>query len=86
MNNINMEILDRVLNIQQRHGTAHQLLSILANQYFYGEPDGRGNKLIFANNYKDMDELINAILEYSNATRDSLNELYCIAETNVKGD
>lgn len=81
MSNTNMEILDRVSDIQQRHGTAHQLLSILANKYFYGEPDGRDNKLIFANNYKDMDELINAILEYSQAVRDSLNALY----NDVKG-
>lgn len=81
-----MEILDQISNIQQRHGTAHQLLSILANKYFYDEPDERDNKLIFANNYKDMDELINAILEYGNTVRDGLNELYCIADTNVKGD
>lgn len=85
MSNTNMGILDRVLDIQQRHGTAHQLLSVLANQYFCGEPDERDNKIIFANNYKDMDELINAILEYSNAVRDSLNALYYIADTNVKG-
>lgn len=85
MNNINLEILDRISDIQHRHGTAHQLLSILANKYFYGEPDGRDNKLIFANNYKDMDELITAILEYGNAVRDNLNALYCIANTNVKG-
>ena len=86
MSNTNIEILDRVSEIQQRHGTAHQLLSILANNYFYGEPDGRDERLIFANKYKDMDELINAILEYSNATRDSLNILYSIAKTNIKGD
>lgn len=85
MNNINLEILDLISDIQQRHGTAHQLLSILANQYFCGEPDERDNKIIFANNYKDMDELINAILEYSNAVRASLNSLHYIADTNVKG-
>lgn len=83
LSNTRMEILDQISNIQQRHGTAHQLLSILANKYFYGEPEERDNKLIFANNYKDMDELITAILEYGNAVKDSLNELYSIAETYV---
>lgn len=78
-----MEILDRISDIQQRHGTAYQLLSILANKYFYGEPDGRDGRLIFANDYKDMDELITAILEYSNVVRDGLNELYCTAKNNV---
>lgn len=32
------------------------------------------------------DESIPAILEYSNAVRDSLNALYSIAKTNIKGD
>ncbi len=82
MSNTRMEILDQISNIQMKHNTALQLLSILANKYFYGEPDGRDSKLIFANNYKDMDELITAILEYGNVVKDGLGELYCIADTN----
>lgn len=81
-----MEILDRVNDVQQKHGTARQLLVVLANNYFNAPPKDKTEAALFAKDYDDMSELITAILEYSNAVRDSLNALYCIADNNVKGD
>ena len=79
-----MEILDRVSDIRLKHDTAKQLLAILANKYFNDEPDGRDELLLFAKDYKDMNELINAILQYTNAVDDGLDDLYSISEKRVE--
>lgn len=84
MKNINIDFLDRVTDVQRNHDTAKQLLAILANKYFNDEPDGREGLLLFAKDYKDMNELINAILRYTNAVNDGLNDLYCISEKRVE--
>ena len=84
LSNINIDILDRVLAVRLKHDTAKQLLSILANKYFNEEPDGREGLLLFAKDYKDMNELINAILQYTNVVNDELNDLYCITEKRVE--
>ena len=81
-----MEILDIITDIQQGHDTANQLLSILANKYFDDEPNGKDSMLLFAKDYRDMNELINAILKYSDIVKDELRKLYNIVEIKVKGD
>lgn len=80
-----MEILDRVSDIQQRHGTARQLVVVLANNYFNAPPKDKTESMLFAKDYNDMSELITAILEYSNTVKDELKQLYQIAKTNIKG-
>ena len=80
-----MEILDIITDIQQGHDTANQLLSILANKYFDDEPNGKDSMLLFAKDYRDMNELINAILKYSDTGKDELWKLYHVAKTKIKG-
>ncbi len=72
---MNIEILDYITTIQQKHDTVNRLLSILANKYFNNEPSSREDMLLFAKDYNDMSELITAVLDYNNTVKDILSEL-----------
>ncbi len=59
--------------------------SDLNDIYFDDEPNGKDGMLLFAKGYRDMNELINAILKYSDTVKDELWKLYHVAKTKIKG-
>ena len=72
--------IDTVDDIQLLHSRSEQIAMVLGNKYFNEEPMDSTGKMLFGNRYKEMNSLLDVIIQSNMELQKLINKLHTILD------